>query len=106
MIPKNRVGALCRERRLEQGLTQSQLAEKVGLGKNAISALERGERGVKDVEWNQIQEVLGIVEEGVGGVREGEGELLEHYRGLRDEDQAAIRTLVASLPKPRHAGDK
>lgn len=56
-----KIGALLHEARLEKGLTQEQLAEKVGTTKSYISKIENN---VKEVRISTLQK---IVEIGLGG---------------------------------------
>ena len=56
-----KLGALIHEARLEQGLTQEQLADKCGTNKAYIS---RVENNIKDVRVSTLQR---IVERGLGG---------------------------------------
>ncbi len=56
-----KIGALIHEARLEKGLTQQELAEKVGTTKSYISKLENN---VKEVRFSTLQK---IVELGLGG---------------------------------------
>ena len=56
-----RIGALIHEARLEKGLTQEQLAEKVGTTKSYISKIENN---IKEVRISTLQK---IVEHGLGG---------------------------------------
>ena len=56
-----KIGALLHEARLEKGLTQEELAEKVGTTKSYISKIEND---VKEVRISTLQK---IVEEGLGG---------------------------------------
>ena len=56
-----KIGALIHEARLEKGLTQQELAEKVGTTKSYISKLENN---VKEVRLSTLQK---IVELGLGG---------------------------------------
>jgi len=55
------IGALIQEARVEKGLTQEQLAEKVGTTKSYISKIENN---VKEVRISTLQK---IVELGLGG---------------------------------------
>ena len=41
-MDKNKIGQFIKKCRKEQGLTQEQLAEKLGVSKNAVSKWERG----------------------------------------------------------------
>jgi ribosome-binding protein aMBF1 (putative translation factor) len=56
-----RIGALIHEARLEKGLTQEELAEKVGTTKSYISKIENN---LKEVRISTLQK---IVEHGLGG---------------------------------------
>ena len=56
-----KIGALIHEARLEKGLTQEELAEKVGTTKSYISKIENN---VKEVRISTLQK---IVELGLGG---------------------------------------
>ena len=56
-----KLGVLLQQARLEQGLTQEQLAEKCGTNKGYISKIENN---IKDVRISTLQK---IVEQGLGG---------------------------------------
>ncbi len=56
-----RIGALIHDARLEKGLTQEELAEKVGTTKSYISKIENN---IKEVRISTLQK---IVEHGLGG---------------------------------------
>tara|TARA_A100000171_G_scaffold78_1_gene69 strand:- start:2071 stop:2376 length:306 start_codon:yes stop_codon:yes gene_type:complete len=56
-----KIGALIHEARLEKGLTQAQLAEKVGTTKSYISKIENN---IKEVRLSTLKK---IVELGLGG---------------------------------------
>ncbi len=56
-----KIGALIHEARLEKGLTQAELAEKVGTTKSYISKIENN---VKEVRLSTLQK---IIELGLGG---------------------------------------
>lgn len=56
-----KIGALLHEARLAKGLTQEQLAEKVGTTKSYISKIENN---IKEVRLSTLQK---IVESGLGG---------------------------------------
>lgn len=56
-----KIGALIHEARLEKGLTQGQLAEKVGTTKSYISKIENN---IKEVRFSTLKK---IVENGLGG---------------------------------------
>lgn len=56
-----RIGALIHEARIEKGLTQEELAEKVGTTKSYISKIENN---VKEVRLSTLQRIIEI---GLGG---------------------------------------
>lgn len=56
-----KIGALIHEARMKKGLTQEQLAEKVGTTKSYISRIET------DINEARISRLQKIVEEGFGG---------------------------------------
>jgi transcriptional regulator with XRE-family HTH domain len=56
-----KIGALIHEARLEKGLTQEQLAEKVGTTKSYISKIENN---IKEVRLSTLKK---IIELGLGG---------------------------------------
>jgi ribosome-binding protein aMBF1 (putative translation factor) len=56
-----KIGALIHDARLEKGLTQEELAEKVGTTKSYISKIENN---IKEVRFSTLQK---IVELGLGG---------------------------------------
>ena len=56
-----KIGALIHDARLEKGLTQQELAEKVGTTKSYISKIENN---IKEVRFSTLQK---IVELGLGG---------------------------------------
>ena len=56
-----KIGALLHEARLEKGLTQEELAEKVGTTKSYISKIEND---VKEVRFSTLQKIVKV---GLGG---------------------------------------
>jgi ribosome-binding protein aMBF1 (putative translation factor) len=56
-----KIGALIHDARLEKGLTQEELAEKVGTTKSYISKLENN---IKEVRISTLQKIVGL---GLGG---------------------------------------
>jgi len=56
-----RIGALIHEARLEKGLTQEELAEKIGTTKSYISKIENN---IKEVRFSTLKK---IIELGLGG---------------------------------------
>lgn len=58
-------GTRVRERRLEEGLSQDELAQKAGISRNYLSEIERGQ--ATNLSWQVVQrlsEALGLREEG------------------------------------------
>ncbi len=62
-MEKNRVGNLLAGARLKGGLTQAQLAEKLGIRQNMISDYERGRRTYSDAMAKRLGKVLKVKEE-------------------------------------------
>jgi ribosome-binding protein aMBF1 (putative translation factor) len=56
-----KIGALIHDARLEKGMTQEELAEKIGTTKSYISKLENN---IKEVRISTLQKIVGI---GLGG---------------------------------------
>jgi ribosome-binding protein aMBF1 (putative translation factor) len=56
-----KIGALIHDARLEKGLTQEELAEKVGTTKSYISKIENN---IKEVRVSTLQKIVGL---GLGG---------------------------------------
>ena len=61
-IEKNRVGNLLAGARLKAGLTQAQLADKLGIRQNMVSDYERGRRTVSDAMAKRLSETLQVNE--------------------------------------------
>jgi len=62
-MQKNRIGNLLIGARLKAGLTQSQLAKKIGVRQNMISDYERGRRTYSDAMAARLSRVLEVREE-------------------------------------------
>ena len=62
-MEKNRVGNLLAGARLKAGLTQAQLAKKLGVRQNMISDYERGRRTYSDAMAKRLSKVLKVKEE-------------------------------------------
>ncbi len=62
-MERNRVGNLLAGARLKAGLTQTQLAERLGIRQNMVSDYERGRRTYSDVMAKRFGEVLEVSEE-------------------------------------------
>ena len=62
-MEKNRVGNLLAGARLKAGLTQAQLAEKLGIRQNMVSDYERGRRTCSDAMAARLSRALQVKEE-------------------------------------------
>jgi DNA-binding XRE family transcriptional regulator len=62
-MEKNRIGNLLTGARLKAGLTQSQLADKLGIKQNMISDYERGRRTYSDAMAKRLARTLEVREE-------------------------------------------
>jgi len=62
-MEKNRVGNLLAGARLKAGLTQAQLAEKLGIRQNMVSDYERGRRSYSDAMAKRLSKTLKVKEE-------------------------------------------
>jgi len=60
-MQKNRVGNLLEGARLKAGITQKQLADKIGVKQNMISDYENGHRKLTGVMITRISKVLDIL---------------------------------------------
>ena len=62
-MEKNRVGNLLSGARLKAGLTQAQLADKLGIQQNMVSDYERGRRTYSDAMAKRLSKTLNVKEE-------------------------------------------
>ncbi len=62
-MEKNRVGNILAGARLKAGLTQAQLADKLGIRQNMVSDYERGRRTYSDDMAKRISQMLKVKEE-------------------------------------------
>jgi ribosome-binding protein aMBF1 (putative translation factor) len=62
-MEKNRVGNLLAGARLKAGLTQAQLADKLGIRQNMVSDYERGRRTYSDAMARRLSKTLKVKEE-------------------------------------------
>ena len=72
-MEKNRVGNLLAGARLKAGLTQAQLAEKLGIRQNMVSDYERGRRTYSDAMAKRLSKTLKVKEERLRYGSEEEG---------------------------------
>lgn len=71
-MEKNRVGNILAGARLKAGLTQAQLADKLGIRQNMVSDYERGRRTYSDAMAKRISQTLRVKEEHIKYGREQE----------------------------------
>jgi len=62
-MEKNRVGNLLAGARLKEGLTQAQLAKKLGIRQNMVSDYERGRRTYSDAMARRLSKTLKVRED-------------------------------------------
>ena len=62
-MEKNRIGNLLAGARLKAGLTQGQLAKKLGIRQNMVSDYERGHRTYSDAMAKRLSKTLKVKEE-------------------------------------------
>jgi transcriptional regulator with XRE-family HTH domain len=62
-MEKNRIGNLLAGARLKAGLTQAQLARKLGIRQNMVSDYEHGRRNYSDAMARRLSETLQVKEE-------------------------------------------
>jgi ribosome-binding protein aMBF1 (putative translation factor) len=62
-MEKNRIGNLIAGARLKAGLTQAELAKKLGIRQNMISDYERGRRNLSEVMAKRFSKILKVREE-------------------------------------------
>ncbi len=62
-MEKNRIGNLLAGARLKAGLTQGELAAKLGIRQNMVSDYERGRRTFSDTMAKRLSTVLNVKEE-------------------------------------------
>lgn len=61
-MEKNRIGNLLAGARLRAGLTQAQLADKLGIRQNMVSDYERGRRMYSDAMAERLSQTLAVNE--------------------------------------------
>lgn len=91
------IGALLRQARLKEDLTQAELAESAGVSKSRMSHYELGERPIPLAELETMSEILGVplahfLDEGIGPI--GEQQQQEREWQLFTELDPDIRAFV------------
>lgn len=101
------LGARIREIREDQGLSQEQLAERVGTAQSTISQLEQGERNPSYRTLRSLAKALGVSVSYLLGEAEveelsPEEELLfREYRGLSDAARRQLREYARFLKQAK-----
>jgi len=62
-MQKNRIGNLLAAARMKTGLTQAELAKRLGIRQNMVSDFERGRRTYSNAMASRLSKTLGIKEE-------------------------------------------
>lgn len=111
------VGAIIKKARLEKGLTQEELAEKVGVKKSAVAKWENGRvseikrsnlKNLSDVLGLNPNQLLGDIESDPVGVAHELADvyldsnlrlMIAEYRSLSIDKQAQVREYVHLLAK-------
>ena len=102
MIEKS-VGIRIQERRKACGLTQEQLAEKIDLSPNHLSAIERGVYSIKLDTLVQIINCLGCTADDLfcdvidSGYKNRASRLTDMLEGLKPEEQSNILDVVQTM---------
>jgi len=99
------IGERIKIRRIELGMTQQELAEKIGYkGKTAISKIESDERELRQTKIRPIAEALNTTVEYIMGWEENgvmlddlEKKVMEAYRELPDNKKIALYEFLKSL---------
>lgn len=84
-----------RQARAGVGLTQPELAEKIGLTKNFVSLIENGQRSPSDRTISDISRVCLVNE---GWLRTGEGNRSTAQADTVAEDRERIKQLADGIP--------
>lgn len=106
MFSKKIFGETIRELRLSHGLKQSELGEKIGLGRSSISRIESGDKAVSIEVLYALSECLNVSTDYLLGrqmnaeetsVAPMESRLLAAFRKLPDDKQATVVTMIEAL---------
>lgn len=101
----NDIGARLREVRIEKGLTQIELAEKLQCGAKAISRYEKNENLDKVYDFMQVCECLGDVNYIITGKKYSDGkeisqqdqQILLAYHNLNNSDKQKIVDFILEI---------
>lgn len=81
-------GKIVKDLRLKRGLSQEELGEAVGLNKNTIGMLERGERNTKDSNTERIADFFGVTVDFLKGKNDS-----------KDDEPDMVKELLEMLVK-------
>lgn len=96
-------GDRLREARLHNGLTQEQLAQRIGVAKSTLTGYEKGNREPDVFKIKRILEVLGVDSDYLLGVSREKGrdkesaELLAQYMQLDEKFKKVIDNLIVQF---------
>jgi transcriptional regulator with XRE-family HTH domain len=118
-MKRNFVGQKVRRLRKERGMTQSELAARIGIIQSDLCRMEKGEYKVGLDSLFKILEVFGMNigeffdERGAEGPAAGEAELVDRFRRLSDEARVEVMDYIRfkelqerrteSMPRPSAA---
>lgn len=88
-------GAKLKQLRLEEGLTQQQLADRIGVTKSVISYYELQERYPSPEVLTKLASIFHVTTDSLLGIERGGNSI--DLTGLDDEDIITIKRLVTSL---------
>lgn len=100
------IGERIKNRRVELGMTQQELAEKIGYkGKAAICKIESGERELKQTKIKPISEalqttteyIMGWVEEPTIQLNDLDRKIIEAYRKLPESKKLALYEFIKQI---------
>lgn len=100
---ENSIGKRIKERRKKCGMTQEQLAEKIDLSPNHLSAIERGVYGIKLDTLVQIINCLGCTADDLfcdvidSGYKNRASRLTDMLEKLTPEEQSNILDVVETM---------
>ena len=89
-------GAKLKQLRLEEGLTQQQLADRIGVTKSVISYYELQERYPSPEVLTKLASVFHVSTDYLLGLERSE---ILDLTGLEEEDIVTVKRLVSSLKK-------
>lgn len=96
-------GAKLKQLRLEEGLTQQQLADRIGVTKSVISYYELQERYPSPEVLTKLASVFHVTTDSLLGIERGGNSV--DLTGLDEEDIVTVKRLVSSL-KQKGSGKK